>query len=206
MERKWQWPILSKLLSKTVSASIEKARNSPESVLYRYISETRASKTLLKFVTTGLIFTLRNLIKNAINPNWRLKCGRTDMLKIVALPHNSINWAMSKLRTQDQVALREHLLLSPGSEHLSGPSRHSHWRRVARYRMNLQEHNLYYYILSTGLWVRTQPQTFLDDMKTLHHRVQNGSGAHPASCTMGTRGSFLGGKAAGAWNWPLTAI
>jgi hypothetical protein len=27
-----------------------------------------------------------------------------------------------------------------------------------------------------------------------HHRVQNGSGAHPASYPMGTRGSFLGGK------------
>jgi hypothetical protein len=33
---------------------------------------------------------------------------------------------------------------------------------------------------------------------TLHHRVQNGFGAHPASCRMGTRGSFPGGKAAGA--------
>jgi hypothetical protein len=32
----------------------------------------------------------------------------------------------------------------------------------------------------------------------LHHRVQNCSGAHPASYPMGTRGSFLGGKAAGA--------
>jgi hypothetical protein len=30
----------------------------------------------------------------------------------------------------------------------------------------------------------------------LHHRVQNGSGAHPA-CEMGTRGSFPGGKVAG---------
>jgi hypothetical protein len=29
-----------------------------------------------------------------------------------------------------------------------------------------------------------------------HHRVQNGSGAHPASYPMGTRGSFPGGKAA----------
>ena len=28
--------------------------------------------------------------------------------------------------------------------------------------------------------------------------VQTGPGAYPASCTMGT-GSFLGGKAAGAW-------
>jgi hypothetical protein len=33
---------------------------------------------------------------------------------------------------------------------------------------------------------------------SLHHRVQNGSVAHPASYPMGTRGSFSGGKAAGA--------
>jgi hypothetical protein len=33
---------------------------------------------------------------------------------------------------------------------------------------------------------------------SLHHRVQNGSGAHPAFYPMGTRGSFPGGKAAGA--------
>jgi hypothetical protein len=39
---------------------------------------------------------------------------------------------------------------------------------------------------------------------SLHHRVQTGSGAHPASYPMGTWGSFLGGKATGAWSWPLT--
>jgi hypothetical protein len=33
---------------------------------------------------------------------------------------------------------------------------------------------------------------------SLHHRVQNGSGAHPASYPMGSRGSFSGGKAAEA--------
>jgi hypothetical protein len=33
---------------------------------------------------------------------------------------------------------------------------------------------------------------------SLHHRVQNGSGAHPASYPMVTRGSFPGGKAAEA--------
>jgi hypothetical protein len=33
---------------------------------------------------------------------------------------------------------------------------------------------------------------------SIHHRVQNGSGAHPASNPMGTRGSFPGGKASGA--------
>jgi hypothetical protein len=33
---------------------------------------------------------------------------------------------------------------------------------------------------------------------SLNHRVQNVSGAHPACYPMGTRGSFPGGKAAGA--------
>jgi hypothetical protein len=33
---------------------------------------------------------------------------------------------------------------------------------------------------------------------SLHYRVQNSSGAHPASYPMGTRGSFPGSKAAGA--------
>jgi hypothetical protein len=39
-----------------------------------------------------------------------------------------------------------------------------------------------------------------------HRRVQNDSGAHPASYPMGTRGSFPGGKTAGAWSWPITSI
>jgi hypothetical protein len=33
---------------------------------------------------------------------------------------------------------------------------------------------------------------------SLHHRVQNGSGAHPSSYPVGTRGSLPGGKAIGA--------
>jgi hypothetical protein len=33
---------------------------------------------------------------------------------------------------------------------------------------------------------------------SLHHRVKNGSGAHPASYPMGTRGFFPWGKAAEA--------
>jgi hypothetical protein len=35
---------------------------------------------------------------------------------------------------------------------------------------------------------------------SLHRSVQNGFGAHPASYPIGTRGSFSGGKAAGAWS------
>jgi hypothetical protein len=37
---------------------------------------------------------------------------------------------------------------------------------------------------------------------SLHHRVQTGSGAHKASYPKGTMGSFLWGKAAGAWSSP----
>jgi hypothetical protein len=39
-----------------------------------------------------------------------------------------------------------------------------------------------------------------------YFRVQTGSGSHPASCPMDTWGPFPGGKAAGAWNWPLISI
>jgi hypothetical protein len=31
-------------------------------------------------------------------------------------------------------------------------------------------------------------------------------GAHPAFYPMGAMGAFPGGKAAGAWGWPLTSI
>jgi hypothetical protein len=41
---------------------------------------------------------------------------------------------------------------------------------------------------------------------SLHHRVQYGSRVHPASYPMGTRSFFPGGKAAGAWTWPLTSV
>jgi hypothetical protein len=62
--------------------------------------------------------------------------------------------------------------------------------------------------LGYGLEDRTSRVRFLAGAGnfSLHHRVQNGSGTHPASHPMGTRGSFPGGKAAGAWSWPLTSI
>jgi hypothetical protein len=41
---------------------------------------------------------------------------------------------------------------------------------------------------------------------SLHHRVQNGSGAHPAFYPVGARGSFPGDKAAVAWSWSLSSI
>jgi hypothetical protein len=39
---------------------------------------------------------------------------------------------------------------------------------------------------------------------SLLHVVQTSSGPHPISCPVGTEDSFLGGKAAEAWSWPLT--
>jgi len=38
------------------------------------------------------------------------------------------------------------------------------------------------------------------------YRFQTGSGVHPPSYPMGNGGSYPGGKAAGAWNCPLTTI
>jgi hypothetical protein len=44
------------------------------------------------------------------------------------------------------------------------------------------------------------------EIHRLHHGVQNGCGAQPASYPSSTGGSFPGGKATGAWSWPLTSI
>jgi hypothetical protein len=41
---------------------------------------------------------------------------------------------------------------------------------------------------------------------SLFHSVPTDSGAHPASCPMGTGGSFPGVKAVGPWSWSLTSI
>jgi hypothetical protein len=40
----------------------------------------------------------------------------------------------------------------------------------------------------------------------LLYSIQTGSEAHPPSYPMDIGGSFPGGKAAGAWSWPLTSI
>jgi len=57
--------------------------------------------------------------------------------------------------------------------------------------------NLLLYYFTSGLSVRFPVGA---GNFSLHHRIQNGSGSHPASHPMGTRGSFPGGKAAGAWS------
>jgi hypothetical protein len=55
-------------------------------------------------------------------------------------------------------------------------------------------------VLSYGLDNRGSRVRFLAGAGnfSLHHRVQNGSGAHPASYPMGNSGSLPGGKATGA--------
>jgi len=40
----------------------------------------------------------------------------------------------------------------------------------------------------------------------LRHRVETGSGVHPAFYTMGTGGCLSEGKVTGPWNWPLSSI
>jgi hypothetical protein len=41
----------------------------------------------------------------------------------------------------------------------------------------------------TGVWSPTEAEDFSSSLC-----IQTGSGAHPASCPMGTMGSFAGGK------------
>jgi len=41
---------------------------------------------------------------------------------------------------------------------------------------------------------------------SLHHSVQTGSGAYPASYPVGSRDSFPVSKEAGSWSWLLTSI
>jgi hypothetical protein len=49
--------------------------------------------------------------------------------------------------------------------------------------------------LSSFIGISTDFQnTYIYGNFSLHHSVQNGSGAHPASYPMGTRGSFPGGR------------
>jgi len=43
-------------------------------------------------------------------------------------------------------------------------------------------------------------------MFSLHHRVQSGPGAEPATYPVGSGGSYTGCKAVGAWSWSLTSI
>jgi hypothetical protein len=90
------------------------------------------------------------------------------------------------------------------------------WNQVFRYVVRRREDapcNLWYLIhmcTYRNLRVHTQrnlrsTDPTVADVKTYlhspwithsHHRVQNGSGAHPASYPMGNRGSYPGGKAA----------
>jgi hypothetical protein len=86
---------------------------------------------------------------------------------------------------------------SPLAEHETPP--HSVkigvWCAVSRHRILGPFFSLGYGLDDRGSRVRfaAEAGNFF-----LHHRVQNGSGAHSASYPMGTRDSFLGGKAAGA--------
>jgi hypothetical protein len=76
--------------------------------------------------------------------------------------------------------------------------------------MNMETWSTYFVLYVTTLSVGTALDYRLDNRGSrvrfqagagnfsLHHPVHTGSGATPASYPMGTRDSFLGGKAAGA--------
>jgi hypothetical protein len=84
---------------------------------------------------------------------------------------------------------------------LSNTFRYETYRRTDRYDITIM-HSCY------GLDDQGSGVRFPEGIGTfsLHHRVQNGSFAHPASYPMGTRRSFPGSKAAGAWSLSFTSI
>ena len=59
----------------------------------------------------------------------------------------------------------------------------------------------------TRLWARRSWVLFSAGVRIpyLFQTVQTGFGGHPNSYSVGTWGSFVGGKAAGACTWPLTS-
>jgi hypothetical protein len=62
--------------------------------------------------------------------------------------------------------------------------------------------------IATSYWLDEQKSEFESRWGqefSLLHVVQTGFGVHLTSYPMGTGGSFLGGKAAGAWSWPHTS-
>jgi hypothetical protein len=62
--------------------------------------------------------------------------------------------------------------------------------------------------IATGYKLDTKGSQFESRWRqefSLLHVVQTGYGVHPTSYPMGNGGSFPWGKAAGAWNWPLTS-
>jgi hypothetical protein len=69
------------------------------------------------------------------------------------------------------------------------------WRKL----QNKELHNLHGIALGSGLDDRVSRVRFPAEAGnfSLHHRVKNGSGSHPASYPMGNRGYFLGAKRPG---------
>jgi len=63
----------------------------------------------------------------------------------------------------------------------------------------------FYVAVSTRLPVRDKIRGSIPSRSkkfSVLHNVQTGSGAQPASHSVGTEGSCAGGKAAREWNWP----
>jgi hypothetical protein len=98
----------------------------------------------------------------------------------------------------------DHLVRSPALYHWAIPV------PIADITPHLTYNNILFQLIALGYGLddRGSKVRFLAGAGnfSLHHCVQNGSGAHPASYPMVTRALFLGGKAAGAWSWPLICI
>jgi hypothetical protein len=102
------------------------------------------------------------------------------------------------------------------SQHVLTPTGH---RQVILFAKTVNYSNINCFLLYMFYWSRDSVVGIttsygLDDRRvgvrvlvefSLLQIVQTGSEFHPTSYTMDTGGSFPGGKATGAWSWPLTS-
>jgi hypothetical protein len=65
-----------------------------------------------------------------------------------------------------------------------------------------------WYSIGIGLWAGWSVVRVLEGARnsSLHHCIKTGSGTHPASYPMDTRGSFFVGKASGEWIFPQVTV
>jgi hypothetical protein len=107
-----------------------------------------------------------------------------------SLQTNDINWR----RHREWFKIFSVSCKALGKGKQFGNNEHSQNRTETMYQScNTSRDSLVVQCWATGWVIQAEAGNFF-----LHHRVQNGSGAHPASYPMGTSGSFAGGKAAGA--------
>jgi hypothetical protein len=187
--------VSSVTVSITLAASCSSADSSQFTHLRSYMEQSPSWKAHTQLVKRFLTFyTFQRFITVFVRDrHWSLSWGK----RIQLIPPHSI-FPRSILILSSHLRLR----LSSGLFASGFPTKFLYAFLISRSRGSSVGMGLGYGLDDRGSRVRFPAGT---GNFSVHYRVKNCSGAHPASYPMGERGCFLGGKAAGAWSWPLTS-